>query len=63
MAKILRYSDLTELGFGSRQTIWRKINAGEFPKPKNILGRPGWIEEEVNTALTQVKDWRISSAC
>ncbi len=40
---VYRYKDLKENGYGSRATIWRKVKAGQFPQPDNILGRPGWF--------------------
>ncbi|ODB82752.1 hypothetical protein A3193_18565 [Candidatus Thiodiazotropha endoloripes] len=48
---INRYSDLKEKGFGDRTTIWRKVRAGEFPSPQNILGRPGWLESTLQKWL------------
>ncbi len=51
MKVVNRYSDLTEQGFGSRATIWRKIQAKEFPPPENILGRPGWRDTRIKQFL------------
>lgn len=31
----------------SRATIWRKVNAGEFPKPVKIAGRTLWRRDEL----------------
>ena len=48
---INRYRDLVERGFGSRVTIWRKVRAGKFPTPENILDRPGWRESVIQSYL------------
>ena len=42
---ILRYRDLQARGYGSRTTIWRKIQQGEIPSPSDFFGRPGWLLE------------------
>ena len=52
--RINRYRDLEERGFGSRATVWRKIRKGEFPPPKNILGRPGWTDSYLNKWLDEL---------
>ena len=45
--KLLHYSDLAKLGYGSRVTIWRKFKAGKFPAPVMVDGRPAWREQDV----------------
>ena len=45
---LLSYKDLESRGYGSRVTIWRKVNAGEFPAPVDTgLGRKAWRELDV----------------
>lgn len=45
--RILHYSDLEKLGYGTRVTVWRKVNAGLFPKPVIKEGYPVWKEQDV----------------
>lgn len=45
--KLLYYTDLEKLGYGSRVTIWRKVNDGKFPKPVNRDNRPAWKEQDI----------------
>ena len=42
--RIFRYRDLEQMGYGSRQTIWRQERAGTFPAHIEIGGRPAWTE-------------------
>jgi len=42
--KLLYYSDLVSAGYGSKVTIWRKVKAGQLPKPIDVGGRPAWVE-------------------
>jgi predicted DNA-binding transcriptional regulator AlpA len=51
MTTILRYGDLERRGIGSRVTLWRWVRAGKFPAPRDINGRPGWLENEVEEFL------------
>ncbi len=45
---LLSYRDLELHGYGSRVTIWRKVNAGEFPTPVDTgLGRKAWRESDI----------------
>ena len=60
--KINRYKDLESKGYGSRQTIWRKVNAGVFPKPLNILGRPGWTDEQLDSVHENAQEWEVAKA-
>jgi len=41
---LLYYRDLVARGYGNRTTIWRKVKAGELPKPIDCGGRPAWPE-------------------
>ena len=34
--KLLTVDDITNLGLGSRTTIWRRVKEGNFPKPIRI---------------------------
>jgi len=45
--QLLYYRDLQKLGYGSRPTIWRKVNAGTFPQPVIHDGRPAWKEQDL----------------
>ena len=49
---LLTYKDLEARGHGSAPTVYRKVKAGKFPKPKDYFNRPRWIEEEID-ALEQ----------
>lgn len=45
---LLSYRDLESRGYGSRVTIWRKVNAGEFIKPIDVgYGRKAWRESDI----------------
>ena len=45
---LLSYRDLGARGYGSRVTIWRKVNAGEFPEPIDVgYGRKAWRESDI----------------
>ena len=50
-----RYRDLERRGFGSRQTIWRRVKAGEFPVPIDIGTNgnpiPVWPESVIQEYL------------
>ena len=53
---LLSYRDLGSCGYGSRVTIWRKVNSGEFPEPIDIgHGRKAWRESDI-------VDWLESKA-
>ena len=46
--RILRYVDLTANGYGSRQTIWRKVRRNDFPAPIDLgNGQVGWPEQTI----------------
>ena len=46
--RLLSYSDLEKLGYGSRVTIWRKVRLGQFPPPFVLSPqRVAWRERDV----------------
>ena len=45
--KILRIRDLSDRGYGSRTTIWRKIKSKKIPAPIEFLGKPAWFLEKM----------------
>ena len=49
---LLSYRDLESRGYGSRVTIWRKVNAGQFPAPVDTgFGGKAWRESDIITWL------------
>ena len=45
---LLHYDDLTKLGYGSRATIYRKVQAGKFPPPIDSgFGSPAWLPDDL----------------
>ena len=47
--KVLRIGEVLERVGISKSTLWRWIQAGQFPKPINLGPRAvGWIEEEID---------------
>lgn len=45
---IIRINKLIELTCLSRSTIWRRVHAGEFPRPLKLGGRSiGWKSTDV----------------
>jgi len=45
---LLSYRDLESRGYGSRVTIWRRVNAGNFPQPIDTgTGRKVWKESDI----------------
>jgi predicted DNA-binding transcriptional regulator AlpA len=63
---LLEFRDLSEkkgIPF-SDTTIWRKINAGEFPKPVKIGRRNCWVEAEIDQYLENLAALReVSNGC
>lgn len=51
--RILSFHDLRDVGINwSRQHVYRKVKAGEFPKPVHLgEATVGWIEAELNEWL------------
>lgn len=52
MDRIVKTPELTEMGFGSRTTIYRKVKSGDFPPPviltpKGKQARIGWRLSEI----------------
>jgi prophage regulatory protein len=45
--KIIFIKTLTELTGLHRQTIWRYVKAGKFPKPTKIESRNAWYLRDV----------------
>ena len=46
--ELLRYRDLEVLGYGSRTTIWRAVQTGNFPAPVDDgRGNPIWFREVI----------------
>ncbi|AEB27872.1 helix-turn-helix transcriptional regulator [Francisella hispaniensis] len=47
--KILRLSQVVEMTGTSKSTIYRWINANQFPKPINLShASVGWLEADIN---------------
>ena len=47
--KLLSYAALEEMGLGTRSTIWRRIQDGDFPVPLRIgINKVGWPEEQID---------------
>ena len=61
---MLRYRDLDALGYGSRTTIWRAVNAGNFPEPVDDgRGNPAWLKEDIETWKESLKRFQPKDAC
>ena len=44
----------------SRSTLWRKVQAGEFPKPISIsIGRVAYIADEVEAWVNKISGERL----
>jgi predicted DNA-binding transcriptional regulator AlpA len=53
---LLSYNDLEELGFGSRTTIWRKLQdkSLEFPEPIDTgYGQKKWRSSDLQSWIQQ----------
>jgi len=68
---LLRYRDLTNLGYGSRTKIWSMVKNGNFPPPIDFCGSPAWLPEDIQKFKEsrryyemkepkQLKEWRES---
>ena len=54
---LLSYDDLAALGYGSRTTIWRRVNNGKFPPPIDTgSGGKRWRETKVIDWLERKED-------
>ena len=55
----LTVKDLTEMGFGNRVTIWKKVRNKEFPAPikfGNSATCPNhWFKEDIDEYVTNLK--------
>jgi len=55
----LTVKDLTELGFGSRVTIWKKVKNNEFPAPikfgDSSKSSNHWFKEDIDKYIQQQK--------
>ena len=55
----LTVKDLTEMGFGSRVTIWKKVKQHEFPAPMkfgNSVNAPNrWDKRDIDVYVAQLK--------
>lgn len=59
---ILGVNDVTARTHLSRTTVWRMVNAGDFPKPARIGGRKiFWPEHEIDSWLSTRMDARRAS--
>ena len=59
--KILTYNDLNQLGYGSRTTVWRKVRAGLFPKPRSRDGQPVWRLEDLERYFSELPEYNSST--
>jgi prophage regulatory protein len=47
--RLLSRDDLAAKGISlNKATIWRKLKAGEFPRPVKIGNRLAWVEREID---------------
>ena len=54
-----KVEDLTEMGFGNRSTIWRKVKRSQFPKPIKLGLSPTspvrWSKEDIDKYLQELR--------
>jgi len=59
MNNFLTVNDLTEMGFGCRTTIWKKVKNKEFPQPMkfgNSTNSPNrWSNEDIEDYLNNLR--------
>ncbi|MDC1491341.1 transcriptional regulator [Gammaproteobacteria bacterium] len=59
MNNFLTVRDLTEMGFGNRVTIWKKVRNKEFPPPikfGNSINSPNrWEKDSIDDYLRNLK--------
>lgn len=54
--KRLYYRDLKEKGYGSRNTISKKVREGKFPPPyEDESGRPFWDDQQLEEHDAKIK--------
>lgn len=59
--KYLRIADVLEKTGLSRRTIYRKMDAGTFPKAVKLSDSAvGWPEEQVNAWLENPSSWSVA---
>ena len=47
--RLLSRDDLVARGISlNKATIWRKLKAGEFPRPVKVGNRLAWVEGEID---------------
>ncbi|HXB77795.1 MAG TPA: AlpA family phage regulatory protein [Bradyrhizobium sp.] len=47
--RLLSREDLAAKGISlNKATIWRKLKAGEFPRPVKVGNRLAWVETEID---------------
>ena len=60
--QVLRFPAVQQKVSLSRSTLYRKINAGEFPQPISLGPRAiGWIEGEIDNWIATCIDQTTSS--
>jgi prophage regulatory protein len=51
--KLLSRKEVLERVPLSYPTIWKKMQAGEFPRSRDIGGKGAWIESEIDRWITK----------
>ena len=55
----LTVKDLTDMGFGNRVTIWKKVKQHEFPAPMKFgasVNSPNrWLQEDIENYVDTMK--------
>jgi predicted DNA-binding transcriptional regulator AlpA len=64
--KLLSREDLAAKGIRlNKATIWRKLKAGEFPRPIMVGNRHAWVEREIDeyiAGLVAKRDSKVGEA-
>jgi hypothetical protein len=56
MPKRYYYRDLKDKGYGSRNTVAKKVRDGNFPSPyEDEHGRPFWDDQQLETHDAELK--------
>jgi predicted DNA-binding transcriptional regulator AlpA len=54
-----KVDDLTEMGFGNRTTIWRRVKKSQFPKPIKLGTSPTspvrWSKEDIDNYVVELR--------
>lgn len=49
--KLWTTKELTELGLGTRVTLWKRVREGTFPRPVKLSGKVNnhnvWLDEDI----------------